>query len=130
MEEVDYMKSRLMFAALAIATSALVALGQTMSRTDLHWTTFQPAIEEFSVQSPTDLRLGQSVSDAKAPRRYSGVVNSVYLYAFSDPIKNPGEFPTIKAFVEDSTRSMFEIPETELVKKTIEFSDAFGYYNK
>lgn len=105
---------------ILILASQLNILGQQQ------WEIFQPKDEEFSIDSPVELRRDGD-KGVKSWRKYFGEINGAYLYIFSDPVSKPKHIPFVANFVSSAGSS---IPMENGVPVTgkISFQDQYGYW--
>lgn len=115
--------------------STLLTLSQTPKPDAVDWRTFQPANEEFKIDTPTYLTKEgendpkESENDAKESRKYYSSVNGDYIYVFSDPLKTPDNLKMVKSFVKSMGKTLDETKASES-PIIISFADTYGYWQK
>lgn len=92
----------------------------------LKWKHYQPENEEFSVETPIDLR-SIGGSGPKVSRKYFASTGKTYLYVFSDPTSSPDFAKVVARFASASEKSL-ETGESSPKTQQISFLDHFGYW--
>jgi TonB family protein len=116
--------------ALLLLSTALFA--QTSIKVE-NWQTFSPASDEFSVEAP--LTLDQRGDNATgSSRKFSGTINGVYVFVFSDPLKKAaGPEQRYSAMVRDVLtqigQSSDAIATDDPGMRPTSFKDKFGYFH-
>ena len=122
------MRFRIILTLVAILGSSLSMLSQTPKLEIYNWCSFQPANEEFKIETPSDL-IQEGDNDAKSSRSYHSFINGVYIYVFSDSVKSPDNLKIIKRFVEGMGKPLDESKASES-PTLLSFVDSFGYWQK
>lgn len=120
------MKVQFALLIVCLISTCSLTLAQTTTRSDENWRIIQPENEEFTVAVPIDLK-SVGARDLKSPRKYSGSIDSVYLYVFSDPIKDRYYFSIISGFLKNWGQTL-EISDSVNKPILLSFRDQYGFW--
>lgn len=81
---------------LAILSFIFCVSAQTNAQEEAKWRTIQPEKDEFSIESPVDLRFVGTKPDLF--RKYIGEFDDVFYFVFSDKVSNPQLFKIVSGF--------------------------------
>ena len=124
------MRTLLSICAMAFLTATVFA--QASKKVE-NWQVFSPASDEFSVETPLTLsQIGNGPQTHS--RRYSGAINGVYLFVFSEPIEKQNKME--HGYLEMVRNTVPKIGgPTELTipqnegSELLAFKDTYGYWN-
>jgi TonB family protein len=108
--------------ALFLRMGCSLVTAQTPASIAENWRPFHPADDEFTIETPIELREAGE-KDAYSSRRYDGFINGTRLYIFSDPLKHSYQIDTVLRFVRSAGQSLETSKPTKL-----SFPDQYGYY--
>jgi hypothetical protein len=99
-----------------------LVVAQTPAPSAEDWRQFHPADDEFTVDTPIELReVGEK--DPTTSHRYDGFINGTRLYIFSDPLKDTYQIDVVSRFVRSSGQTLDTSNPTKL-----SFQDQYGYW--
>ncbi len=81
---------------LAILSFIFCFSAELNAQEEAKWRTIQPAKDEFSIESPVDLRFAGTKPDLF--RKYIGEFDDVFYFVFSDKASNPQLFKIVSGF--------------------------------
>ncbi len=119
------MRYLLSICALFLITATLLA--QTPKKAE-DWQTFSPVSDEFSVETPMVLEQ-RGDNESKSSRKFYGSINGVYLYIFSDPVKTPTYFATVRDILTKIGQPTDIFSKEGSSPSTVSFKDSFGYWH-
>lgn len=117
---------------LLILTCSVFVLAQTETPKAPDWKTFTPENEEFSIETPVELK--GSVYMARNPnddtsRRYLNTLDGAYFYIFSDDPKKPLQFKYILNFVYGSNQKVADKSASGVEATLFEFADSVNFFH-
>lgn len=118
----------LRFTALTICLIAVcyISPAQTKPSIEENWRIFQPENEEFGVVTPVEMTTSGS-REPKSSRRFSGSINGVYLFVFSDPNSERHNFSKISGYLKNWGQTL-EMSNEPTVPNSLSFRDQHGYW--
>lgn len=120
------MKVRSVFFVIFIGLLGVQAQAQSNERSE--WTRFEPENEAFVIDTPIALRR-EGIEASRGYRKYFGKSSDVYLFVFSDNLKNPVYVATVFRFLKSAGQSKPEIGDPGVQTK-LTFIDQFGYWHR
>lgn len=124
------MRSLLSICAMTFLTATVFA--QASKKVE-NWQIFSPISDEFSVETP--LALDQrGDSETKSSRKYSGTINGVYFFVFSDPLKKENESQQSYLEMVRETLPKIGMPSdfgsAGMNSGGVSFKDTFGFWHQ
>ncbi|MFT3744861.1 MAG: energy transducer TonB [Pyrinomonadaceae bacterium] len=116
--------------ALFLLTATFIA--QTPKKVE-NWQEFSPLSDEFTIETPLTLDQ-RGDNQHKTLRRFSGSMNGVFLYVFSEPSKKPnksaqGYLDMVRDVLPQIGQSAEIIPFNSSGSGAVAFKDKFGYWH-
>ena len=123
---------RYLLSLCALFLLAATFFAQTPKKVE-NWQEFSPLSDEFSVETPLTLDQ-RGDNQQKSLRRFSGSINGVFVYIFSEPAKKPsksaqGYLDMVRDVLPQIGQSADIIPFNSSGAGAVSFKDKFGYWH-